>query len=108
MTGLGCLLFPRGGSLPCWLCTRLSGGGSGLLQQVLPQGRLPLSWGCGREPRHAVSGPNNLHMSLQGRRVLGNLRLSYIFWAPTESASGCAGLKTPARGPGSLVLSVRR
>ena len=108
LTGLGCLLFPRGGSLPCWLCSRLSGGGAGLLQQVLPQGLLPLSWGCGREPRHAGSGPNHLHMSLLGRRVLGNLRLSYTFWANTESASRCAGLKTPARGPGSLVLSVRR
>ena len=79
MTGLGCLLFPLGGSLPCWLCTRLSGGGSGLLQQVLPQGLLPLSWGCGREPRHAGSGPNHLHMSLLGRRVLGKLRLSHTF-----------------------------
>ena len=68
MTGLGCLLFPLGGSLPCWLCTRLSGGGSGLLQQVLPQGLLPLSWGCGQEPRHAGSGPKHLHMSLLGRR----------------------------------------
>ena len=87
LTGLGCLLFPRGGSLPCWLCTRLSGGGAGLLQQVLPQGLLPLSWGCGREPRHAGSGPKHLHMSLLRRRVLGNL--SYTFWAPTESASGC-------------------
>ena len=47
-------------------------------------------------------------MSLLGRRVLGNLRLSYTFWAPKESASVCAGLKTPARGPGSLVLSVWR
>ena len=28
-------------------------------------------------------------MSLLGRRVLGNLPLSYTFWAPTESASGC-------------------
>ena len=107
-TGLDCLLFARGGSLPCWLCSRLSGGRAGLLQQVLPQGLLPLSWGCGREPRHAGSGPNHLHMSLLGRRVLGNLRLSYTFWANTESASRCAGLKTPARGPGSLVLSVRR
>ena len=26
---------------------------AGLLQQVLPQGLLPLSWGCGQEPRHA-------------------------------------------------------
>ena len=108
LTGLGCLLFPRGGSLPCWLCPRLSGGGAGLLQQVLAQGLRPLSWGCGQEPRHAGSGPNHLHMSLLGRRVLGNLRLSYTFWAPKESASVCAGLKTPARGPGSLVLSVRR
>ena len=89
LTGQGCLLFPRGGSLPCWLCTRLSGGGSGLLQQVLPQGRLPLSWGCGREHRHAGSAQKHLHMSLLGRRVLGNLPLSYTFWAPTESASGC-------------------
>ena len=45
---------------------------------------------------------------LVARRVLGNLRLSYTFWAPKESASVCAGLKTPARGPGSLVLSVWR
>ena len=108
MTGLGCLLFPLGGSLPCWLCTRLSGGGSGLLQQVLPQGLLPLSWGCGREPRHAGSGTNHLHMSLLGRRVLGKLRLSHTFKAPTESASRCAGLQTPARGPWNLVLSVQR
>ena len=50
----------------------------------------------------------HLHMSLLGSRVLGNLRLSYTFWAPKESASVCAGLKTPARGPGSLVLSVWR
>ena len=107
LMGLGCLLFPRGGSLPRWLCTRLSGGGAGLLQQVLPQGLLPLSWGCRRESRHAGSGPNHLHMSLLGKRVLGNLRLSYTFGAPKESASVCAGLKTPARGPGSLVLLVR-
>ena len=108
LKGLGCLLFPRGGSLPCWLCIRLSGGGAGLLQQVLPQGLLQLSWCCAWEPRHAGSGPNHLHMSLLGRSVLGNLRLSYNFWAPKESASVCAGLKTPARGPGSLVLSVWR
>ena len=43
LTGLGCLLFSRGGSLHCWLCSRLSGGRAGLLQQVLPQGLLPLS-----------------------------------------------------------------
>ena len=49
------------------------------LQQVLPQGLLPLSWGCGQEPRHAGSGPKHLHMSLLGRRVLGNLRLSHTF-----------------------------
>ena len=55
------------------------GGGAGLLQQVLPQGLLPLSWGCGQEPRHAGSGPKHLHMSLLGRRVLGNLRLSHTF-----------------------------
>ena len=108
MTGLGCLLFPLGGSLPCWLCIRLTGGGAGLLQQVLPQGLLPLSWGCGREPRHAGSGTNHLHMSLLGRRVLGKLRLSHTFKAPTESASGCAGLQNPTRGPWNLVLSVRR
>ena len=67
-----------------------------------------LSWGCEWKPRHAGSGPKHLHMSLLGRRVLGNLRLSYTFWAPKLSASMCAGLKTPARGPGSLVLSVWR
>ena len=42
----------------------MSGGVAGLLQQVLPQGLLPLSWGCGQEPRHAGSGPNHLHMFL--------------------------------------------
>ena len=31
----------------------------------------------GREPRHAGSGPNHLHMSLRGRSVLANLRLSH-------------------------------
>ena len=98
MTGLGCLLFPRGGSLPCWLCTRLSGGGAGLLHQVLPQGLLPLSLGCGRETRRAGSGPKHLHMSLLGRRVLGNLPLSYTFWAPTESASWCLD-RRPQPGP---------
>ena len=108
LTGLGCLLFPRGGSLPCWLCTRRSGGGAGLLQQVLSQGLLPRSWGCGQEHRHAGSGSNDQHISQLGRRVLGNLHLSYTLWAPTETAFGCAGLQTPARGPGSLVLSVRR
>ena len=40
---LGGILFSRGGSLHCWLCSRLSGGRAGLLQQVLPQGLLPLS-----------------------------------------------------------------
>ena len=108
LTGLGCLLFPPGGSLPCWLCTCQSDGGAGLLQQVLPQGLSSLSWGCGREPRHAASGPNHRHMSVLGRRVLGNLRLSCTCWAPRESASWCAGLQTPARGPGILVLSIRR
>ena len=52
---------------------------AGLLQQVLPQGLLPLSWGCGQEPRHAGSGPNHLHMSLMGRIVLGNIRLPHTF-----------------------------
>ena len=108
LTGLGCLLFPRGGSLPCWLCTHRSGGGAGLLQQVLPQGLFPRSWVCGQEHRHAGSVSNDQHMSQLGRRVLGNLHLSYNLWAPTETAFGCAGLQTPARGPGSLVLSVRR
>ena len=108
LTGLGCLLFPRGGSLPCWLCPRLTGGGAGLLQQVLPQGLLPLSWCCGREPRHGGSGPNHLHMSLQGRRVLGNLPLSHTLRTPTETDFGCPGMQTPARGPGSLVFSVWR
>ena len=88
LTGLGCLLFPRGGSPPCCLCIRLSGGGAGLLQQVFPQGLLQLSWCCGREPRHAGSGLNHLHMSLLGRRVLGNLRLSYTFWAPRAPGWG--------------------
>ena len=67
---------------------------SGFLPTAPTQGKQPLR--------------QDLHMSLLGRRVLGNLRLSYTFWAPKESASVCAGLKTPARGPGSLVLSVRR
>ena len=75
LKGLGSLLFPRGGSLPCWLCTRQSGEVAGLLQQVLPQGLLALSWGCGREPRHAGAGPNQLHTSLLGRRALGKLRV---------------------------------
>ena len=61
----------------------------------------------GRNPDTQDQAPT-AYMSLLGRRVLGNLRLSYTFWAPKESASVCAGLKTPARGPGSLVLSVRR
>ena len=34
-TGLGCLLFPRGGSPPCLLFTRLPGGGAVCLLQVL-------------------------------------------------------------------------
>ena len=29
-------------------------------------------------------------------------------WAPRESASGCVGLQTPARDPGSLVHFVQR
>ena len=91
--GAGLPPLPRGGSLPCWLCTRRSGWGTGLLQQVLPRGLFPLSWGYGLEPRQAVSVPNQLHMSLLGRRVLGNLRLSCTCLAPTESASGCAGCR---------------
>ena len=43
-----------------------------------------------------------------GKEGNGTPLLSYTFWAPKESASVCAGLKTPARGPGSLVLSVWR
>ena len=101
LKGLGCLFFPRGGSLPCWLCTRRSGGSSGLLQQVLPQGLLPLSWRCGQEPRQVGSGPNHLQMSLLERRVLGNLRLSCTCWAPTESASGFSGLQNPPMALGA-------
>ena len=33
------------------------------LLQVLAQGLLALSWGCGREPRHAGAGPNQLHIT---------------------------------------------
>lgn len=73
---LGCLLFPGGGSLPLVLCTRLPGGAIPRLLQVLAQGLLPLSWSCGREPRHAGAGPNNLHTALLGRRALGNLCIS--------------------------------
>ena len=51
-----------------------------------------------REPRHAGSGPNQLHTSLLGRRALGKQRVRGSCWAPRESASGCAGLQTPARG----------
>ena len=39
----------------------------------------------GRNPDTQDQAPNHLHMSLLGRRVLGNLRLSYTFWAPKES-----------------------
>ena len=35
---------------------------------------------------------------LLGRRVLGNLRLSYTFWAPKESACVC-GAENPSQGP---------
>ena len=77
------------------------------LLQVLAQGLLTLILGCGWEPRHAGAGPKLLHTSLLGRRVLGNLRVRGSCWAPTKSASGCGGLQTPARGPGSLVLSMR-
>ena len=35
--------------------------------------------GLWQEPRHAGSGPKHLHMSLLGRRVLGNERLSHTF-----------------------------
>ena len=44
-TRLGCLLFPRGGSPPRLLFTRLPGGGALRLLQVLAQGLLALSWG---------------------------------------------------------------
>ena len=90
------------------LFTRLPGGAALRLLQVLAQGLLALSWGCGREPRQAGAGPNQLHTSLLGRRALGKLRVWGSCWAPRESASGCAGLQTQARGPGSLVHSVRR
>ena len=53
----------------------------------------------GGNPDTQDQAPNHLHMSLLGRRVLGNLRLSYTFWAPKESASVCAGLKNPSQGP---------
>ena len=74
-TRLGCLLFPQGGSPPRLLFTRLPGGGALRLLQVLAQGLLALSWGCGREPRHAGAGPNQLHTSLLWRRALGKLRV---------------------------------
>ena len=67
-----------------------------------------MSWGCGREPRHAGAGPNQLHTFLLGRRALGKQRLRGNCWAPRESASVCAGLQTQARGPGFLVHSVLR
>ena len=104
---MGCLIFPRGDSFPCMLCTRLAGGGATRLLEVLAQGLLPLSWGCGREARHSGVAPNLLHMSLLGRRVVGNLRLSGTFWAPTDTASG-SGPASPSKGPWELVLSVQR
>ena len=57
------------------LFTRLPGRDALRLLLVLAQGLLALSWGCGREPRHAGAGPNQLHTSLLGRRALGNLRV---------------------------------
>ena len=72
-TQLGCLSFARGGLLPRMLFTRPPGWGALRLLQVLPQGLLPLSWGCGRKPRHEGAGPNQLHTSRLGRRALRNL-----------------------------------
>ena len=104
---LGCLLFPGGGSLPLVLYTRLPGGAIPRLLQVLAQGLLPLSWGCGREPRHAGAGPNNLHTALLGRRALGNLCISGKWWETTSESPAC-WLQTPPRGPGCMVLSMWR
>ena len=98
MTGLGCLLFPLGGSLPCWLCTRLSGGGSGLLQQVLPQGLLPLSWGCGREPRHAGSGPNRLYVSAGEESAWEPTSVIHFLGAQGISLRVC-GAENASQGP---------
>ena len=41
----------------------------------LGSGLLALSWGCGREPRQAGAGPNQLHTSLLGTRALGKRRV---------------------------------
>ena len=85
---LGCLIFHREGRLPCMLCTRLPGGGATRFLEVLDQGLIPLSRGCGQEPRHSGAVPNHLPTALLGRRVLGNLRLSGTCWEPMDSASG--------------------
>ena len=63
------------------------------------QGQLPLSWGCGQEPRHAGSGPNHLHMSLLGRRVLGSYVSHTLSRHPRSQPLGVWGCKTQ---PGAL------
>ena len=50
------------------------------------------------EPRHAGSGPNHLHMSLLGRKVLGNLRLSHFLGTHRVSLRVC-GFAKPSQGP---------
>ena len=81
---------------------------AGLLQQVLPQGLLPLSWGCGREPRHAGSGPKTPAHVSAGEESAKEPTSVIHFMGANGISLRVFGQKTPARGPGSLVLSVWR
>ena len=85
----------------------------------------PIRWGRRAPPAGLASGAASDELGKRVRTQTRRIRLQppahvsageesareptsvITFWAPKESASVCAGLKTPARGPGSLVLSVR-
>ena len=86
------------------LFVRLPGAEALCLLQVLAQGLLALSWGCGRESRQAGSYPKLLHTSLLGRRAQGNDVSEAADGHPRSQPPGMPGWRPQPVALGGAVL----
>ena len=59
---------------------------------------LPLSWGCGQEPRHAGSGPKHLHVSAGEESAREPTSVIHFMGAHAISPR-LSGAEDPSQGP---------